>query len=85
VIKEHHYGPDHYQVAITLGNLGNAYGSLGQPAKMKELLERVLPIFERHYGYDHEYVRLTYRGLARAYGALGQPDKQQEMLNRIRI
>ncbi|MBY0378636.1 MAG: tetratricopeptide repeat protein, partial [Gammaproteobacteria bacterium] len=82
VIKEHHYGPDHYEVARTVSSLGNAFGLLGQPAKQKELLESVLPIFERHYGSDHEYVRLTHTELASAYGALGQPDKQQEMLNR---
>ena len=46
-IQEKHYGPDHFEVAITLVNLGNAYGDLGDPQKQKELLERALPIFER--------------------------------------
>jgi len=36
-------------VARTIINLGNAYGEMGQPAKMKELLERALVIQEHHY------------------------------------
>ena len=32
-IEERAYGRDHTEVAITLGNLGNAYGSLGDYAK----------------------------------------------------
>jgi hypothetical protein len=45
-------------VATTLTNLGNAYGSLGDTQKSRELLERALAINERHYGPDHPNVSL---------------------------
>ncbi|WCR53664.1 MAG: hypothetical protein PG981_000686 [Wolbachia endosymbiont of Ctenocephalides orientis wCori] len=53
VIKERHYGPDHFEVAKTLANLGTAYGDLGNHNKQKELLERAIPIFEK---YNHPIV-----------------------------
>jgi tetratricopeptide (TPR) repeat protein len=59
VIFEREYGPDHVQVAITLTNLGNAYGSLGDYGKKKELLERVLVIKERKNDPDHVEVART--------------------------
>jgi hypothetical protein len=40
IIKERHYGPDHPEVATTLANLGNAYGSLGDAQKSQELPEQ---------------------------------------------
>ena len=43
-IIEREYGPDHREVAITLINLGNAYGSLGDATKQRDLLERALNI-----------------------------------------
>jgi hypothetical protein len=36
--------------------LGNAYGSLGDAQKKRELLEHALTIKERHYGPDHPEV-----------------------------
>ena len=44
---EREYGRDHTEVAITLVNLGNAYGDLGDAAKKRDLLERALAINER--------------------------------------
>jgi hypothetical protein len=41
-IMEAHYGPDHMEVARILGNLGNAYGTLGDAASQRERLERAL-------------------------------------------
>merc|ERR1711943_110160 len=49
-IKEREYGAEHREVAITLANLGNAYGYLGDAQKKRDLLERAYKIFlsERH-------------------------------------
>ena len=41
-IQEKHYGEDHFELAVTLGNLGCAYGELGDHNKEKDLLERAL-------------------------------------------
>ena len=40
-----------------LGNLGIAYGALGDAPRKRELLERALRIEERVYGPDHPEVR----------------------------
>jgi len=37
VIQESAYGNDHVEIAITLVNLSNAYGSLGDYKKQKDL------------------------------------------------
>ena len=71
-IVEAHYREDHYQVAIalsnlaspiTLSNLANAHGVLGDPGTQKDLLQRALRILEAHYGGDH-YHHLRMRGPA---------------------
>ena len=46
-------GNDHPEVAITLKNLGNTYGALGDAQWQRELLERALPVKEAHYGREH--------------------------------
>ena len=71
-IVEAHYREDHYQVAIalsnfaspiTLLNLTNAHGVLGDPGTQKDLLQRAPRILEAHYGGDH-YHHLRMRGPA---------------------
>ena len=62
-IKEAYFGGDHKEVAITLMNLGNAYGSLGDAAKQRELLERALKIDEAYFGKDHFEVAITLHNL----------------------
>jgi hypothetical protein len=69
-IQEAHYGADHVEVAATLGNLGNAYGALGDAAKQKALLERALVIQEADYGADHVKVAVTKFNLGKATGSL---------------
>ena len=49
-IREAYFGEDHKEVAITLGNLGNAYGDLGDASKKRDLLERALKIKEAYFG-----------------------------------
>ena len=81
IIKKH-YGSDHFQAAITLANLGIAYGALGDPQKEKELLERALPILKTHYSPDHFEVAKLLANLGNAYGYLGNYKKQKELLER---
>ena len=47
------------QVAITLVNLGNAYGDLGDAKMKKELLERALIIQEAPYDKDYVQIAIT--------------------------
>ncbi|MDR0288578.1 MAG: tetratricopeptide repeat protein [Rickettsiales bacterium] len=81
-IQEKHYGSDHPEVAVILGNLGNVYRALGNPQKSKELLEQALPIFEKHYGPDHFEVARTLENLGTAYYASGNPQRAKELLER---
>eukprot|EP00971_Amphidinium_carterae_P156540 3103138-Amphidinium_carterae.1 len=66
-IEESHYGPEHPQVAITLANLGNAYGDLGDASKKRDYLERAMRIQESHYGPEHPEVAKTLANLGNAY------------------
>ena len=70
-IKKRVHGPEHVDVAATLGFLGNAFGRLGDYPKQKELLERALSIQEREYGPQHVEVGLTLGNLGTAFGYLG--------------
>ena len=69
-------------MAIALGNLGNAYYSLGDYAKQRDILERALVIQERAYGRDHTAVATTLGGLGMAYGELGDAAKKREYVTR---
>jgi tetratricopeptide (TPR) repeat protein len=79
-IEEKHFGPDHPEVAITLTNLGEAYGKLGDSKKKRDLLERALEIEEKHFGPDHPKVAITLTNLGLAYGELGDSKKKCYLL-----
>jgi tetratricopeptide (TPR) repeat protein len=79
------YGRDHANVATTLGNLGNAYGSLGDHAKKRDMQERALAIFERAYGRDHANVAIALTNLGEACGGLGDTVEALEYLQRALV
>ena len=81
-IEERHYGKDHPETAITLTNLGNAYGDLGDASGQKALLERALAIFERHYGKNHPETAIILTNLGNAYGGLGDASGKKALLER---
>jgi tetratricopeptide (TPR) repeat protein len=58
-IEEAAYGPDHPEVAMTLGNLGNVQRELGELPVVRATLERALAIFKTIYGADHPRVAMT--------------------------
>lgn len=81
-IKEAHYGKEHYQVAITLGNLANAYGEMGNTVRKRDLLERALTIFETHKGREHYHVAITLTNLGNTYGELRNAARKRDLLER---
>ena len=81
-IDERTYGRDHADVALTLTNLGNAYYSLGDYAKQRDILERALAIDEREHGKDSTRVADTLTNLGIAYGKLDGQAKKRDMLER---
>jgi tetratricopeptide (TPR) repeat protein len=58
-LKEKAYGPEHLEVAITLGNLGRVLRDLGELAEARRCQERALRIDERLFGTDHPYPAIT--------------------------
>ena len=83
-IQEAHFGEkDHPDLALTLMSLGNAYGSLGDVSKQRDLLEKALKIQEAHFGEkDHPDLALTLMNLGNAYGSLGDVSKQRDLLEK---
>jgi tetratricopeptide (TPR) repeat protein len=57
---EHRFGPNHFEVAATLNNLGMAFAAQGQA-----MLERSLAIKLKLFGADHPEVLLTAENLKR--------------------
>ena len=58
-------GRDHTEVAFTLGQLGMAYGQLGETAKKREYITRTVKIFEDAYGPDHPHAKWYRKQLAK--------------------
>jgi len=85
VIQEQHYGSEHVEVALTLGNLANAHGTLGNVRQQKLLLEKTLEIFKHHYGLEHVEVAKTLCNLANALGALGDTRQKKALLERALV
>jgi tetratricopeptide (TPR) repeat protein len=72
-------------VATTLTDLGNAFKSLGDAQKSRELLERALAIKEKYYGLDHPEVVTTLTNLGNAYRSLGGAQKSRDLLERALV
>eukprot|EP00971_Amphidinium_carterae_P023936 472163-Amphidinium_carterae.1 len=75
-IDESHYGPEHPAVAVTLTQLGNAHGALGDAAKHRVYLERALRIEESRYGQEHPNVAIMLANLGVAHWCLGDATKE---------
>ena len=84
-LNKAHYGENHVEVAITLENLANAIGALGDYQKQKALLEQALIIKKKHYGENDVEVARTLHNLANAIAALGDPQKQKALLEQALI
>jgi Tetratricopeptide repeat len=56
-IKEAVYGPDHPQVAVTLGNLGKLERLLGNLAAAREAWTRAHAVFTAKLGSTHPYTQ----------------------------
>ena len=59
------------EVARTLSNLGNAFGSLGDAVKQRELLERSLRIQEAYFVPDHFDLAIVLCNLGQSYRGEG--------------
>ncbi len=81
-IFEDAYGPDHPEVAGTLGNLGTVFRDLGDPDGARDHLERALGIFEATYGPDHPDVARTLTNLGLTLRDVGETHTARDCLQR---
>ncbi|MER6827412.1 FxSxx-COOH system tetratricopeptide repeat protein, partial [Streptosporangium sp. NPDC000563] len=71
-IAEAVYGPDHPDVARSLGNLASSFRALGRPGEAVPLFQRALAINETAYGPEHPYVAISLGNLANSFSDLGR-------------
>jgi tetratricopeptide (TPR) repeat protein len=71
-VFERTYGPEHYEVAVTLNNLAALAQAQGNPGKAEHLYGRALRIKEKVLGPAHPDVATTLNNLAALYHAQGQ-------------
>ena len=70
-IAERTRGPDHPNVATSLGNLAQLYFTQGQYAQAEPLHKRSLAIREKALGPDHSSISLSLNELAQLYSTQG--------------
>jgi hypothetical protein len=80
--EEKHFGPGHFETAITLNNLALACGETGDLQSMKEYLERSLEIKDANFGVGHPETSLTMASLGMACAALGEMALAKDFTNR---
>jgi hypothetical protein len=81
-MNEQLFGRRHINIASSLHNLGNAFGSLGDHKQKKVLLEHALAIEEQHFGKEHPEVAITLQNLGNAFGSLGDHKQKKVLLER---
>jgi len=81
-ITEKYFGKDHPSTGITLGNLSNSYGELGDHEKQRDFLLRILEITEKYFGKDHPSIGITLSNLGASYVSLGDYEKGIDFLLR---
>jgi len=81
-ITEAAHGPEHPDVATSLGNLALALRDLGEPAAARPLLERALTITEAANGPEHPVVATSLNNLAAVLLDLGEPAAARPLADR---
>jgi tetratricopeptide (TPR) repeat protein len=83
-ITEAALGPDHPDVAISLGNLAMVMRDLGLAGEARPLAERALAITEAALGPDHPTVAIRLNNLASILQDLGLADDARQLQERAR-
>lgn len=81
-IRERVLGPEHLEVAETLGHLGNNYTLTGDYASAEPIRQRALKIKEKLYGPDHPEVAGMLQYLGNFYNEKGDYLKAEEMFHK---
>jgi tetratricopeptide (TPR) repeat protein len=76
------FGAGHYEVAVTLNNLGCACADLGRPAEAARHLRAALRLKRAEFGDGHVEVALTENNLATVLGQAGRRAEARALLER---
>ena len=81
-VAEKNVGPDHTNVAVSLGNLASLYRAQGRYAQAEPLYKRALTMREKALGADHPDVATSLSNLAELYVAQGQYARAEPLYKR---
>ena len=75
-------GPDHPNVALSLGNLAELYEAQRKYAKAEPLYKRSLEILEKKFGQDSPFLVPTLLNMASLYNNIGRENDAHKMMER---
>jgi tetratricopeptide (TPR) repeat protein len=81
-LAEKNDGPDHPNVALSLGNLAELYEAQRKYAKAEPLYKRSLEILEKKFGQDSPFLVPTLLNMASLYNNIGRENDAHKMMER---
>jgi len=81
-VAQQNDGPDHPNVALSLGNLAELYEAQREYAKAEQLYKQSLEIMEKAFGKDNPYLVPTLLNMASLYNNIGRENEAQRMMER---
>ena len=81
-VAQQNDGPDHPNVALSLGNLAELYEAQSEYAKAEQLYKRSLEILEKAFGQDNPFLVPTLLNMASLYNNIGRENEAQRMMER---
>ena len=81
-VAQQNDGPDHPNVALSLGNLAELYEAQKEYAKAEQLYKQSLEILEKAFGQDDPYLVPTLLNMASLYNNIGRENEAQRMMER---
>ena len=81
-LAESLFGPDHTEVGVSLGNLGELWRAQGRYAEAEPMFKRALAIHEKAHGPDHTEVGASLNSLASLHQAQGRYGEAEPLFRR---
>jgi len=81
-VAQQNDGPDHPNVALSLGNLAELYEAQGVYAEAEPLYKRSLAILEEAFGQDSPFLVPTLLNMASLYREIGRDNEAQRVMER---
>jgi tetratricopeptide (TPR) repeat protein len=81
-VAQQNDGPDHPNVALSLGNLAELYEAQRKYAKAEPLYKQSLEILEKAFGQDSPFLVPTLLNMASLYNNTGKENEAHRMMER---